>query len=182
TFGSAVTEAEIMARLGGRLQLTMREGQPALVGEVDVIDGEARVLRSEFDSLEGTLIWVGGDPANPNLDLFAQMDLSDGSLGMSITGTAEAPRIDFQSDAYPDQSQQLAILVTGRPPGEISENQATAAAEALAGVFIDALFQGQALSQITIDPEGAVEVGVPIGADFFATTRVAPTADLDENR
>lgn len=182
TFGSAVTEAEIDARLGGEVELTLTGGEPALVGEVEVIEGEARVLRSEFDTLEGTLIWVGGDPANPNLDLFAEMTLPGGSLAMTISGTAEAPRIAFQSDAYPDQSQQLAILVTGRPPGDIGGNQAVAAAETLAGVFFDALFQGQALSQVGIEPDGTVEVGVPIGTDLFAATRVAPQAGINENR
>src|SRR5690606_14471604 len=125
TFGSAVTQADISARLGGMHETTLTGGQPAPVGEAEVIEGEAQVLRSEVQTLEGAASWVGGDPPAPHPDLFAQMALSDGSLGMSITGTAEAPRIDFQSDAYPDQSQQLAILVTGRPPGEISENQAT---------------------------------------------------------
>src|SRR5690606_19698320 len=56
TFGSAVTQADISARLGGMLEITLTGGQPALVGEVEVIEGEAQVLRSEFQTLEGTLI------------------------------------------------------------------------------------------------------------------------------
>lgn len=182
TFGAQVTQALINARLGGGLEVTLQEGEPTLVGEVEVLEGRVQVLRSRFDTLEGTIIFAGGDPSNPNLDLHAQMNLPEATVDMFIKGTAEQPAISFASDEYPDETQILAILITGRAPEEIGGNQAQATAQALAGVFLNSLFAGQSLGNFTIDPEGAVEVGVPVSANVFATTRITPSPPLDRNR
>ncbi len=168
--------------LGGELQATMVDGALDLVGEVEVLEGKVRVLRSSFTLQEGTVSFTGGDPFNPVLDLGATMSLSDASLDMNINGTPEAPEIRFTSEQYPDQTQIMTILLTGRAPDELDSSQGQGTAQALAQLLLNSVFAGQSLGSFSIEPDGSVRLGVPISQAVYASSTLAPTQNPTENR
>ena len=182
SLGAAVTRADVSSRLGGDLKLKMTGGELDLLGEVEVIEGKVRVLRSSFNLQEGTVAFTGGDPFNPVLDLGASMSLSDATLDMNISGTPEQPQIRFTSEEYPDQTQIMTILLTGRAPDTMDSSQGQGTAEALAQLLLNSVLSGQSLGSFSIEPDGSVRLGVPISQSIYANSTLAPTQNPTENR
>jgi len=182
SLGAAVTRLDAAARLGGELDASMVDGQLNLVGEVDVLEGSVRVLRSAFDLQEGSVIFSGDDPFNPNLDLKATMNVTGATVEMGIAGTPEEPEIDFTSEEYPDQTQIMTILLTGQAPDSLDSDQGQGTAQALAGLLLNSLFAGQSLGSFSIEPDGSVTLGVPISQSVYANSSLAPSASATENR
>lgn len=182
SLGAAVTRLNATTRLGGGLTATVIDGQLDLVGEVDVLEGKVSVLRSNFDLEEGNVIFSGGDPFNPNLDLEAVMNITDATVTMTIAGTPEQPEIDFTSEQFPDQTQIMTILLTGQAPSDLGSDQGQGTAQALAGLLLNSIFAGQSLGSFSIEPDGSVKLGVPISQSIYANSMLAPTADATENR
>ena len=182
SLGAAVARMDASARLGGDLDVTMVDGEPNLVGEVDVLEGSVRVLRSAFDLDEGKVIFSGADPSNPNLDLTAIMNVTGATVEMAIAGTPEQPEIDFTSEEYPDQTQIMTILLTGQAPDSMDADQGQGTAQALAGLLLNSLFAGQSLGSFSIEPDGSVKLGVPISQAVYANSQLAPSANPTENR
>lgn len=180
--GAAVTRANVSSRLGGDLTATLTDGELDLVGEVDVLEGKVGVLRSNFDLSEGKVIFSGGDPFNPLLDLEAVMNIPDATVKMDIAGTPETPEIEFSSEQYPDQTQIMTILLTGQAPSELGADQGQGTAQALAGLLLNSLFAGQSLGSFSIEPDGSVVLGVPISQTIYANSSLSPTANPTENR
>jgi autotransporter translocation and assembly factor TamB len=182
SLGATFTRADVTTRLGGDLTATLTGGALDLVGEVDVLEGKVRVLRSAFDLQEGNVIFSGGDPFNPNLDLEAVMNIPDATVKMTIAGTPEQPEIDFSSEQYPDQTQIMTILLTGQAPSDLGSDQGQGTAQALAGLLLNSLFAGQSLGSFSIEPDGTVKLGVPVSQSVYANSSLSPTANPTENR
>jgi len=182
SLGAAVTRADVSSRLGGDLQATMTGGELDLVGEVEVIEGKVRVLRSSFNLQDGNVVFTGGEPFNPVLDLSADMALSDATVAMNINGTPEQPEIRFTSEEYPDQTQIMTILLTGRAPSDMDSAQGQGTAQALAQLLLNSMFAGQSLGSFSIEPDGSVRLGVPISQAVYASSTLAPTQSVTENR
>ncbi len=174
--GAAVSRVDLTTRLGGKVQVGLEGGEPSVVGEVDLLEGKVRMLRSSFELTDGTIAFTGGDPyENALLDINAEMALADATLTMSIDGTPTAPEIDFSSEEYPDKTQQMTMLLTGRAPEELSAQEGAGAADALAGLLLQSLFAGQSLGTFSIEPDGAVRLGVPVSQALYVASRLDPT-------
>ncbi len=183
SLGAAVTRADMTARLGGVLSVKSKIASPQVLGEVEIIEGQVRVLQSQFELEEGKVSFVGGDYANPVLDLDARMDVTGGSIEMRISGTPTAPDIALSSTEYPDQTQILTILLTGRSPDDMSESQGSSTAGALAGLLLNSVIGGSRLGSFSLDPDGSVRVVLPpVAPNVFAESVVKTTAGIDENR
>ncbi|MEZ4239245.1 MAG: translocation/assembly module TamB domain-containing protein [Myxococcota bacterium] len=180
--GAALSSADLSARLGGQLHVEMANQQPTLVGEVDVVEGKVRVLRSSLALEESTISFAGGDPyADASLDLSGVMSVEGGDLELSIRGPLAAPTFSTRSDAFPDEAEQWTILLTGQSPEELTSGQAQGAAQALAGLFVNSLLGGQSLGTLSVEPDNSVRLGVPVTPKLYATSTFAPFAQLDEN-
>lgn len=181
--GAAVTRADMSARLGGQVRLTLAGGEPAILGEVEIIEGQVRIMRSQFGLEQGTIAFVGGDYSDPSLDLDAVMQVTGGSVEMRIGGRPSEPIIDLKSAEFPDQTQILTILLTGRSPEDMSESQGNATAGALAGLLLNSVLGGSRLGSVTIDPDGSLRVVLPpVARNVYGESVVSPQAALDENR
>ncbi|MEQ1500863.1 MAG: translocation/assembly module TamB domain-containing protein [Myxococcota bacterium] len=181
--GAAVTRADVATRLGGKVDLRMENQSPTLVGAVEVVDGQVRVLQSTFTLADGTITFAGGDPyADANLDLHGSMAVQGATLEVAITGTPPDPDFELTSDEYADLTEKMTILLTGKAPEELSSNQGAAATEALAGVLFNSLFAGQSFGTLTIEPNGSARLGVPVTPSVYATSTIVPMAtDPNEN-
>jgi autotransporter translocation and assembly factor TamB len=180
--GAALSSADLSTRLGGQLQVAMANQEPTLVGEVEVVEGKVRVLRSNLALEEGTISFAGGDPyTDANLDLSGVMAVEGGELELSIRGPLPAPTFETRSEAFPDPAEQWTILLTGQSPAELSSGQAEGAAQALAGLFVNSLLSGKALGTLSIEPDNSVRLGVPVTPSVYARSTFAPFADFDDN-
>jgi hypothetical protein len=180
--GAAFSRVDLSGRVGGQLQVELEDSEPTLVGSVELVEGQARMLRSAFDLDGGTITFAGGNPAEDAiLDLTAEMTGADADLTMVIQGNALRPEISFSSEQYPDPSDQMTLLITGRPPEELTAEAGAGAAEAMAGLLFSSLFAGQSLGTVAIEPDGSVRVGVPLTSTVYAASSLSPTPNPSEN-
>jgi hypothetical protein len=139
-----------------------------------------RILRSSFDLVSGSSVaWAGGDPfEGANLNIDAEMQVDSATLDAHIRGTPAEPEFELSSDEYPDPTEQMTILLTGRAPEELDAEQGAGAAGALAALLATSVL-GPSLGSLEIEPD-AVRIGIPVTADVFASTTIA-TPRPDEN-
>lgn len=178
--GASVTRADVAARLGGDVRYRVADGVATMKGGVEVVEGTVRVLQTTFDLGSGTATFQG-DPFDPLLDLRATSDVGGATVDLGVAGTALQPAIDLSSDDYPDQSQVMTLLLTGRPPDALTADQGTAATQALLGLLLSSVLSGTRLGSLSFEPDGSMRIGVPVGKDVFAETRFSPNPDVDEN-
>ncbi|MEQ1571214.1 MAG: translocation/assembly module TamB domain-containing protein, partial [Myxococcota bacterium] len=173
--GAELSRADIATRLGGQLRVEVRGDAPVLVGQLDVVEGSVRMLRSSLALDEGSITFAGGDPyEDALLDLHGSMVVSGGTLEVAIAGSPESPTFTPSSEAYPDQTEQLAILLTGQAPDELSANQGDAVTRMVAQTVLASLLSGQSIGTLTIEPDNSVRLGVPLSPSMYASTLVRP--------
>lgn len=101
--------------LEGTLRWTQGESPtPRLVGEVRSVRGRYRAYGQSLDIAQGTLRF-GGAVDNPALELLAVRTLPQQTVGVAVTGTAQAPRVRLHAEPSLPDSETLAWLVLGRP-------------------------------------------------------------------
>ncbi|MBA2320154.1 MAG: translocation/assembly module TamB domain-containing protein, partial [Deltaproteobacteria bacterium] len=181
SLGAAVSRLDLDARLGGSIDLQIERGTPTIVGEVEVVEGDLRILRSAFDLQAGSIVFTGGDPFEPNLDLSAEMSVPGATVDVAVSGTPSAPIVQFSSEDIQDEAAILTVLITGAPPEELTSNQGEAAAEAVAGLLLNSVLAGTNLGNLSIAPDGSVTVGLPVSQRIYAESLFKPGATVDEN-
>jgi hypothetical protein len=181
--GAAVTSANLSARIGSdeALSVRLKDGLPEVTGEVEVIEGAVEVWLGKFALSEGTVSFIGADVMNPTLKVHGDMRVQGGEIAVDVGGTPEAPNLVFSSSEWPEQSQIMMILLTGSSPDELSANQGRGTAVAFAGLLLNSVFQGVRLGSLNIEPDGTVQVGVPISNTVFGESTVSPTANLPDD-
>jgi hypothetical protein len=166
--------------MSGDLDFTMRGGKFDLRGKVEVIEGKVTVLRSNFD-LEQGFVTFQGEPSNPFLDLKARMTVESTSyVEMGVRGLVSEPKIDLTSPDYPSDSQILAILITGKPPDELTASQGIDMTQAMTNLLLTSVLGGARMGTVTVDADGTIRVGLPLGRVYAeAVYRIDP--EIDEN-
>jgi hypothetical protein len=183
TLGAFVTTANVTARLGSKdLRIGMRNGELALLHEVEVAGGHVGVFRAQFDLADGGTLTFLGDPVNPVLDLTGTMPVpGGGTINLVVQGTAADPELSFKSDEYPDETEIFAILLTGVPPEDIVGG-GSQTATLLSTVLGSVLGNVQSYS-LQIEPDGRVKYTFPTPSpDIQLTAVFDPFATQDENR
>ena len=180
--GATFSKVEGSARVGGSLVVGLDRGVPTARGTLEILDGKASALQSNFDLDEGTVRFIGGPITDPTLDLAASMQASDATVEMRISGTATEPEIVFSCEEYPEQSQIFTLLLTGQPPDEVGADEGQAA-QAVAGLLASSVLGGANLGVIDIQPDGSLRIGIPIDRQLYGSVYLAPLeTDVDENK
>ncbi len=109
------------ANLTGKLKATVVGNKPSVLGTVNVVQGRYAAYGQKLVVEHSTVVFTG--PAdNPRLDILAMRPQlatatdSDVKVGVSITGTAQDPRIRLYSDPEMSETEKLSWLVLGRAP------------------------------------------------------------------
>lgn len=109
------------AQLVGKLRLTTPNGRPAVHGTVKTESG-SYVAYAQNLVIERGLIAFTGPIENPRLDILAMRAESptaaesDVKVGVTITGTAQDPRVRLYSDPSMSETEKLSWLILGRGP------------------------------------------------------------------
>jgi translocation and assembly module TamB len=109
------------AKLTGKLKATVVGNKPSVLGTVNVVNGRYAAYGQKLVVAHSTVVFTG--PAdNPRLDILAMRPQvgtatdADVKVGVSITGTAQDPRIRLYADPEMSETEKLSWLVLGRAP------------------------------------------------------------------
>lgn len=142
------------ARIGGALKLASSPGEPlSASGEVQVTRGTYRAYGREL-RIERGLLRFDGPPGNPALDIRAMRRETEVAAGVSIVGTAKAPRVSLVSEPSLPDAEKLSWLVLGQGLSGTSGAQVDAlqnAAGALLAQGAAAGVQSQIASALGVD-------------------------------
>jgi len=101
-------------RLTGELRLSSPASRLAVNGTIQAADGTYAAYGQKL-RIERSVISFTGLPDNPRLDIEAiRPDLEDVRVGVSVTGTAQLPRIRLISDPAMSDTDKLSWLILGR--------------------------------------------------------------------
>lgn len=103
-------------RFGGSLLLEEKPGQATrATGEINIPEGRYRAYGQRLDVEQGRLIFSGGPPGNPGLDVRAVRHVNNVTAGLKLRGYLNKPQIELFSIPAMGQTDTLAYLLLGRP-------------------------------------------------------------------
>jgi translocation and assembly module TamB len=166
-----------IARLSGDADLRLRGSlaRPAVLGRVDILEGQATFHGIRFTLERGDITFANPVAIEPQFNLQASSHVRNYDLNITATGTPERLNINYRSEPPLPKSDIIALLALGRTNQESAQLQEQSGQS----VFSDqasALILSQALnstvssrldrlfgaSNIKIDPQGLTTETNPI--------------------
>jgi autotransporter translocation and assembly factor TamB len=119
---------------GGRLLIEDRPGELSTgSGEITILDGRYRAYGQRLEINQGRLLFAGGALDNPGLDVRAQRQINDVTVGLSVHGRLQQPEFELFSIPAMGETDKLSYLLFGHPmEGSTNSEGATMASAALA--------------------------------------------------
>ena len=104
----------LSTRLAGDLRLTSPGNRLAVQGTIQAVDGTYAAYGQKLRIDRGNILFTSV-PENPRLDIIAtRPDLEDMRVGVTVTGTAQSPRIRLFSEPTLSDTDRLSWLLLGR--------------------------------------------------------------------
>jgi len=134
---------------GGRLLVEDRPGELSTgTGEITILEGRYRAYGQRLDIDKGRLLFGGGALDNPGLDLRAQRQVNDVTVGLTVRGRLQQPKIELFSVPAMGETEMLSYLLLGRPLETASNSEGSAmASAALALGLVSGDFLAQSLGE-----------------------------------
>ena len=168
-----------IARLSGDADLRVRgsAARPALLGRVDILEGQATFHGTRFTLERGDITFANPVSIEPQLNLQAATHVRNYDLNITITGTPDRGlNLNYRSEPPLPKSDIIALLALGRT-GEESQQLQEQSGQAAYSDQATALILNQALnetvtsrfqrlfgaSNIKIDPQGLTTETNPTG-------------------
>ncbi len=108
-------------RLAGSVRLTNPGGRMTMRGTINAEDGTYQAYGQKLD-IERGIVAFSGPLEDPRLDILAVRPNIDARVGVSITGTAQSPRVRLFSDPDMSDSDKLSWLLLGRASDGLGRN------------------------------------------------------------
>lgn len=144
----------LKGKLEGRVTLRERPGRASTARGGVRVSGEYKAYGQDLRITRGQLSYASTPLDNPALDLRAEREIDEITVGVQVRGTALAPQLSLWSDPSLDQAEQLSYLVLGRPLRSASQADGSQLSQAAAA------FGGNLLAQQLGARMGLDEVGV----------------------
>ncbi len=159
-----------IARLSGDADLHLRGsvGRPAVLGRVDILEGQATFHGTRYSLERGDITFTNPVAIEPQLNLQAFTHVRSYDLSITLTGTPDhGLNLNYRSEPPLPKSDIIALLALGRTSGESAQLQEQSGQSAFSDQA-SALILNQALnttvssrierlfgaSNIKIDPQG----------------------------
>jgi autotransporter translocation and assembly factor TamB len=118
----------------------------------------------------------GGPVGAAELDIEATRRTGEYEVTVAVQGTVAKPELLLSSDPALDEPDVLAVLLVGRPSGELNDSERLSVQAEAASLAVDYVVPGLSgaleetlpLEQVQVSPE-AVRVGHRIGNDVFVS-------------
>lgn len=108
----------LAARLAGDLKITSPEGKLAVDGSVNVVDGTYEAYGQNL-VIDRGIVAFNGPIDRPRLDIEATRPKLDIRVGVTITGTADNPRVRLFSEPDLSEVDKLSWLVLGHASDDV---------------------------------------------------------------
>ena len=165
TLGDAVnfTGFGLNARLDGELSIRQGEDSANLTyGELTVQEGTYNAYNTELTLERGKLLFFGAYD-NPALDIRAAREVENLTAGLQINGTLKNINSQlYSSPALPD-NDIIAVLITGKPFAQISQQDGAMLLSAVAGLGLE---RGEGLTNQIRDKLGLDALSVDSTGDI----------------
>jgi translocation and assembly module TamB len=161
----------------GSLALSDGAGGTLVVsGDIVLEEGRYQAYGQELTMERGRLLFAGGPPDNPGLDIRASRTASDGTVaGLEVRGTLEDPEVTIFSEPAMMESQALAYIVLGRPMSSGSESdgsRVTGAAVALGlqrgNQIATRLGRSLGLDEMTVEAGGTLDEASLVAGTYLS--------------
>lgn len=116
------------------LRLTGPATLPRIVGRVQIVRGDYDFAGKRFRLTTGDLRFTGAYPPDPTLNVIAQNDGADITAQLTVTGSAQKPRIAFTSVPALPEDEVLSRVLFGSSVTDLSAPEAIQLAAALASL------------------------------------------------
>ena len=158
-----------IARLSGDADLHLRGSvaRPAVLGRVDILEGQATFHGTRFTLERGDITFANPVAIEPQLNLQASTHVRNYDLNITVTGTPDRLSLNYRSEPPLPKSDIIALLALGRTNEESAQlqeqsgqsafsDQATALilSQALNSTVSSRLQRLFGASNIKIDPQG----------------------------
>ena len=121
----------------GRLHVGGLVLSPSVAGDINLVRGQVDFFGRDFNLVKGVVSFTGDSPPTPRLDVDAQMQRSDITADILITGTADQPKVAFTSVPPLPRNEILSQVIFGQSVSGLTAPQALQLAQA-AGTFLGA--------------------------------------------
>lgn len=162
-------------RLVGSLQILDQPGRPALAtGTIEAL-GRYTAYGQALQIQRSRLVYAKTPINNPYLDIVADRNFEDVTVGIRVRGTAQAPETTITSSPAMQASEALSWLVLGRPliTASSSDNKRLDAASLALSAGGNMIAQ-QLGTKIGLDEAGIVESRALGGAVFTVGKKISP--------
>lgn len=154
--------------------------EPRILGRADLVRGRYEFAGRGFELERGSIRFQGESPPDPLLDIVAAADLQGLSATIRVTGTGQAPEINFASVPALPEDELLSRLLFGTSITNLSAPEALQLAAAVASLQgggggldpINAVRQAAGLDRLRILPaDPTLGQGTAIAAGKYLTRR-----------
>lgn len=159
--------------------------EPLILGDLTLRRGWLDFSGRRFDLTRGSVAFDRLATNNPLLDIRAEHETSDGvTAAIVISGRALDPKVELTSIPALPSEDVMALILFGKPAGELSPFESLQTAEALASLSGVGPFGGEGITgrlrrtvgldllNVDIDPEnggGSLTVGKYVADGFFVS-------------
>lgn len=162
----------INTRLAGQIQaVSAQDNRLRVFGTINTVDGSYSAFGQKLTIKQGQIMF-SGPVENPTLDIMAVREVSDTDdsveVGVSVKGTAQAPRVKLVSTPEVSDTEKLSWLVLGYGGGENGDGQQRAAIAAAAAAILSSEQSGGLPSKIA-STIGLDDIGFSSSPDLEET-------------
>lgn len=118
----------------GRLHIGGSTAAPRLTGTVDVVHGTFTFANKRFHLHKGSVVFTGGRPIDPTLDIAATTRTPDLKAVIGVTGTALDPKLGITSQPPLPEREVLAQVLFGKSSSRLGPVEAAQLSAAIASL------------------------------------------------
>lgn|GEM_PF-204301 len=135
------------AKVEGQIIVTELPNQPTTGSGEIRLTGTYKAYGQDLTIQQGRLLYAGQPLTDPQLNIVATRTIESDNVTakLTVTGSAQRPRLEISADPAMTQSQALSYLVTGKPLNQVGSGESDlvqAAARSLGGAAGNLLAQG----------------------------------------
>lgn len=162
-------------KLAGALDIRQAPGRTALATGTLRASGEYSAYGQELQIVRARLAYAGAPVDNPTLDILAERDRGDVTVGVQVRGSARRPETRVVSTPAMDTSEALSWLVFGRPLQSTTANQSSQLEASALALGVGGNLVAQRLGEgLGLDSAGVEESRALGGATFTVGKYLSP--------
>lgn len=124
-------------RITGGMTIRQVPGrEPVAVGELRIEDGKYSTYGTTLAISEGRVIYANAPLTRPSIRVRSERVVNDVTVALEATGRADSPRVLLTSSRPMNQTEILALLLTGKPLTQVGEEEGDALTGAVSAAGI----------------------------------------------